>query len=231
MYFPLPQSPVHPFSYSFPLCFSSLISHSPQGIYYWWNMISLPMSSMVPALECKEGHHQQSNTPWELFFFFFLRELFAMGLVCSQHCPCFSCWILTTLTGRHYYPHITCKAQMVKMLCSRLHSKCWGQDPNPELTTSTPRLYRRPHTPTPWAALHQTSDSKPSGMLSQSTAAALTPPLLNQPPRESKLGDSGEYYWLKYLVSHKAVSSVTWGRPTGKSYIHDCVCMHVSIVL
>lgn len=71
MYFPLPQSPVHPFSYSFPLCFSSLISHSPQGIYYWLNIISLPMSSMVPALECKEGHHQQSNTPWELFFFFF----------------------------------------------------------------------------------------------------------------------------------------------------------------
>ena len=69
-----------------------------------------------------------------------------------------------------------------------------------------------PTPPTPWAALHQTSDSKPSGMLSQSTAAALTPPLLNQPPRESKLGDSGEYYWLKYLVSHKAVSSVTWGR-------------------
>lgn len=139
MYFPFPQSSVHSSPYSSPLFLFTNITQ-PQGIYYWLNITSLPMSSMVPALECKEGHHQQSNMPWELF---------AMGLVCSQHCPCFSCLILTTLTGRHYYPHVTCKAQMVKMLCSRLHSKCWGQDPNPELTTSTPRLYCCPPHPHP----------------------------------------------------------------------------------
>ena len=83
-----------------------------------------------------------------------------------------------------------------------------------------------PHTPTPWAALHQTCDSKPSGMLSQSTATALTPPLLNQPPRESKLGDSDEYYWLKYLVSHKALLQLPGGdQQANHISIIVCACM------
>ena len=148
-----------------------------------------------------------------------------MGLVWSQHCPCFSCLLLTALTGRHCHPRVTCKAQTVQVPCSGLPSKCRGQDPDAELTTSTPGCTAAPCPPP-----HGWLSIRCAILRSQSKAAALTPPLLNQPPRESKLGDSDEYYWLTYLVFRKALSSVSWGRPTGKSYTHNiivCVCMEV----
>ena len=179
-----------------------------------------------------QGGTPPTKQPALRTFFFFFWENFLPWAWCvlstahvflvesSQHSQAGT--IIPTLHARHRW--LKC--------CAHAYTVSVGAR-IPILSSPPPPLgcTAAPTPPTPWAALHQTSDSKPSGMLSQSTAAALTPPLLNQPPRESKLGDSGEYYWLKYLVSHKAVSSVTWGRPTGKSYIHDCVCMHVSIVL
>lgn len=173
------------------------------------------MSSMVPALEWKEEHHQQSNTSCEL------RD----GLSVVSALPMF---FLFTPHSTHrqalsspYYTQGTDGSSTVLTLTQQVSgpgSRCWAHYLHP-------RLHRRPPPPTPWIALHQTCDSVLSNK-----AAALTPPLLNQPPRESKLGNSDEYCWLTYLVCRKALSSVTWGRPTGKSYTHNitvCVCMEV----
>lgn len=182
------------------------------------------MSSMVPALEYERNTTNRATRP----------ENFAMGLVCSQHCPCFSCLIPPQHSqAGTYCPHITCKAQMVKVLCSRLHSKRWAQDRNPELTTSTPRLCRCPRHPHPHGRLSiRRAILNYRGCSPKQGCCTLAPPLLNQPPRNQS--------WRSWRVLLAKILSVPLrlylqlpGETNGsKSYIRNIiVCMHVSIML
>ena len=135
----------------------------PPGHLYWLNITSLPMSSMVPALEWKEEHHQQSNTSWEL------RD----GLSVVSALPMF---FLFTPHSTHrqalsspYYMQGTDGSSAVLTLTQQVSgpgSRCWAHHLHP-------RLHRRPPPPTPWMALHQTCDSALSkqGCCTDSTAA------------------------------------------------------------
>lgn len=138
--------------YSFPFGFSLLISYSPWCIHYLLNIKSLLMSGMVPALGCRDEQRQQSNMSRELM----------MGLVCSQHCPCFILFNPHNNTPRQaLLSAVKCKAQMGLSALLKLTQRASTAARIPSWSSPSLPLHCAAHL---WpVALHQTCHSNPPG--------------------------------------------------------------------